>query len=102
MYYTKTYQEDPKKIEMSFDCSNYQHQLLKANGPKDDAGYTHVYQTIFLDKRNRNLWTWPEIDKDKIIAENWWHQLGHRWSRKYLFILKIFHFIVSRECSRGW
>lgn len=96
MYFTKSYPEDPKKIEMSFDCSNYQHQLLKANGPKDDAGYPHVYQTIFLDKRNRNLWTWPEINKDKIIAENWWHQLGHRWSH-YLRVVPMMMFINGRN-----
>lgn len=27
MYYTKSYAQDPKKIEMSFDVSNYQHQF---------------------------------------------------------------------------
>lgn len=96
MYYTKTYDSDPKKIEMSFDCSNYQHQLLKANGPKDDAGYPHVYQSIFLDKRNRDMWTWPEIDKDKIIAENWWHQLGHRWTH-YLRVVPMMMFINGKN-----
>ncbi|KUI57002.1 All-trans-zeta-carotene desaturase [Cytospora mali] len=98
MYYTKTYPQDPKKIEMSFDCSNYQHQLLKATGTKDDAGYPHVYQTIFLDKRSRDLWTWPEIDKDKIIAENWWHQLGHRWSH-YLRVVPLMNFINGRNST---
>ena len=27
MYYTKSYEQDPPKIEMSFDYTNYQHQL---------------------------------------------------------------------------
>jgi hypothetical protein len=27
MYFTKSYAQDPTKIEMSFDCSNYQHQF---------------------------------------------------------------------------
>lgn len=96
MYYTKSYAADPQKIEMSFDCSNYQHQLLQANGPKDDAGYPHVYQSIFLDKRNRDMWTWPEIDKDKIIAENWWHQLGHRWTH-YLRVVPMMMFINGKN-----
>lgn len=108
MYYTKTYLQDPKKIEMSFDCTNYQHQLLKANnvsgsgsgngdGDGDDSsGYPHVYQSIFLDKRDRNIWTWPEIDKDKIIAENWWHQLGHRWTH-YLRVVPLMMFINGRN-----
>lgn len=73
MYYTKTYDEDPKKIEMSFDCSNYQHQLLKANS-KEGGEFPHVYQTIFLDKRNQELWTRDEIARDKILAENWWRE----------------------------
>lgn len=95
MYYTKTYASDPKKIEMSFDCSNYQHQLLNATtGPDDDR--PHVYQSIFLDKRNRDLWTWPEINKDKIIAENWWHQLGHRWSH-YLRVVPLMMFINGKN-----
>lgn len=96
MYYTKSYKQDMKKIEMSFDCSNYQHQLLKANGPKDDAGLQHVYQTIFLDKRSRDMWTWPEIDKSKIIAENWWHQLGHRWTH-YLRVVPLMMFINGKN-----
>ncbi|ROW12108.1 hypothetical protein VMCG_00046 [Cytospora schulzeri] len=98
MYYTKTYPQDPKKIEMSFDCSNYQHQLLKATGPKDDAGYPHVYQSIFLDKGSRDLWTWPEIDKGKIIAENWWHQLGHRWTH-YLRVVPLMMFINGKNST---
>lgn len=96
MYYTKSYKQDMKKIEMSFDCSNYQHQLLKATGPKDDAGLQHVYQSIFLDKRNRDMWTWPEIDKNKIIAENWWHQLGHRWTH-YLRVVPLMMFINGKN-----
>lgn len=96
MYYTKSYQKDPKKIEMSFDCSNYQHQLLSATGTKDDQGYPHVYQSIFLDKRNQDLWTWPEINKDKIIAENWWHQLGHRWTH-YLRVVPLMMFINGKN-----
>lgn len=99
MYYTKSYKQDMKKIEMSFDCSNYQHQLLKATGPKDDAGLQHVYQSIFLDKRNRDMWTWPEIDKNKIIAENWWHQLGHRWTH-YLRVVPLMMFINGK--SNTW
>lgn len=96
MYYTKTYAEDPRKIEMSFDCSNYQHQLLAATGPADDAGLPHVYQSIFLDSRNRDMWTWPEIDRDKIIAENWWHQLGHRWTH-YLRVVPLMMFINGKN-----
>jgi len=39
----------------------------------------HVFQSIFLDKGNRELWTMDEIEEDKVIERKWWHQLGHRW-----------------------
>ncbi|EHA54059.1 hypothetical protein MGG_08846 [Pyricularia oryzae 70-15] len=96
MYYTKSYKKDPTKIEMSFDCSNYQYQLLDANGKADDAGYEHVYQSIFLDKRNQNLWTWNEIDESKIIKKQWWHQLGHRWQH-YLRVVPGMMFLNGRN-----
>lgn len=76
MYYTKSYIADAKKIEMSFDCTNYQHQFRQASATHD---YEHVYQTIFLDKNNKNMWTINEIDESKIIEKKWWHQLGHNW-----------------------
>ncbi|KAI9844110.1 MAG: hypothetical protein M1837_005824 [Sclerophora amabilis] len=81
MYYTHTYAQDPTKIEMSFDCTNYQHQFRQDHDaetppvPHDQ----HVFQSIFLDKNYRKYWTIDQIDKDKIIESKWWHQLGHRW-----------------------
>lgn len=81
MYYTKTYPESPRKIEMSFDCTNYQHQFRMDHDREiPPVPYeNHVFQSIFLDKRNRDMWTIDEIDEDKIIERKWWHQLGHRW-----------------------
>ncbi len=79
MYYTKSYKHDPKKIEMSFDCSNYQHQFRMGVPSEAPADPSHVYQSIFLDNRNSDLWTMSEIDDSKIIERKWWHQLGHRW-----------------------
>lgn len=85
MYYTKSYKEDPKKIEMSFDCSNYQHQFRTNKGGSvgDDEGKEHVYQSIFLDKNNQEMWTWNEIAEEKVIEKKWWHQLGHRWQHYF-------------------
>jgi len=74
MYYTHSYEKNPKRIEMSFDCTNYQPQFEEM--PRKQ----HVYQTIFLDKTHSDLWTKPEIRKDKVIKEKWWHQLGHNWT----------------------
>lgn len=81
MYYTHSYAEDPQKIEMSFDCTNYQHQF-RMDHDADQAPIpyeNHVFQSIFLDKTHSNLWTIDQIDESKVIERKWWHQLGHRW-----------------------
>ncbi|RDW89427.1 flavin-containing amine oxidasedehydrogenase-like protein [Coleophoma cylindrospora] len=69
MYYTKTYRDDPKKIEMSFDVTNYQHQFrMDHQAETAPLAYDHhVFQSIFLDKTNRQHWTMDEIDESKII-----------------------------------
>lgn len=81
MYYTHSYAEDPQKIEMSFDCTNYQHQFRidHVNSTAPIPFERHVFQSIFLDKSQNHLWTIDQINKDKIIEKKWWHQLGHRW-----------------------
>ena len=101
MYLIKQVPADPKLLEMSFDCSNFQYQLKEANKPQQD----HIFQSIFLNKKNQDTWTMDEIDKDKIsesetkspcvpfeplwtliawipliVRKDWWHQLEHRWS----------------------
>ncbi|KAL8419994.1 hypothetical protein RB594_002954 [Gaeumannomyces avenae] len=90
MYFTKSYDGDRSKIEMSFDCSNYQHQLIGAGGRE------HVYQSIFLDKRCEHLWTMGEISESKIIKRQWWHQLGHRWQH-YLRVVPCMRFLNGRN-----
>ncbi|KAF4975619.1 hypothetical protein FZEAL_7610 [Fusarium zealandicum] len=97
MYYTYTYDEDPKKIEMSFNCSNYQHQLKQANLDSGDA-YEPVYQTIFLNKEESDKWTIDEIDESKIIKKNWWHQLGHRWQH-YLRVVPGMMFLHGKQST---
>ena len=81
MYYTHSYPEDMHKIEMAFDCTNYQHQFrMDHDASKPPIPYdNHVFQSIFLDARNSNLWTIDQIDSSKVIERKWWHQLGHRW-----------------------
>ena len=105
MYYTHSYAEDPKKIEMSFDCTNYQHQFREEH--KEATGTDkapvpheqHVFQSIFLDKNNQDLWTWDEIDESKIIEKKWWHQLGHRWQH-YVRVVPGMMWIQGR--GRVW
>ena len=81
MYYIKEYQSNPDKLEMAFDCSNYQSQF-----PKSLPFSSHIFQTIFLNKNDSSIWTKNEINKEKIVREDWWHQLCHSWTH-YLFVV---------------
>lgn len=97
MYFTYSYPQDKRLIEMSFNCSNYQHQFRGESKNKDP-----VYQTIFLDKKRQDTWTMGDIDESKIIKVNWWHQLGHRWQH-YLKVVPCMMFINghNRTCYAG-
>lgn len=81
MYYMHSYASDPDKIEMGFDCTNYQHQFREniGTGQQPPPLNQHVFQTIFLNDQQKHLWTWNDIDESKIIGRKWWHQFGHRW-----------------------
>lgn len=82
MYMIKMYPKDLTKLEMCFDCTNYQAQF-----PPKVPFDNHVFQTIFLNKeRDGHLWSIDEIDKSKIIREDWWHQLCHSFTH-YLFVV---------------
>lgn len=107
MYFTKSYKKDPASIEMSFDCTNYQHQfrLNDDMSPKDPSKTPpipfekHVFQSIFLDKSRSHLWTIDDIDESKIIERKWWHQLGHKWQH-YIRVVPGMMFLQGR--SRTW
>ncbi|KAJ4469240.1 FAD/NAD(P)-binding domain-containing protein [Lentinula aciculospora] len=95
MYLIKQTPADPRKLEMSFDCSAFQYQLPK-NAPLEK----HVFQTIFLNKKHDDTWSKNEIRSDKIIAENWWHQLCHSYTH-YLFVVP-FLFLLNRVRSHRY
>lgn len=100
MYYTKSYAADPAKIEMSFDVTNYQHQFRMDH----DAEIApmpferHVFQTIFLDKQQSELWTMDQIDEREVIERKWWHQLGHRWQH-YVRVVPGMMFLNGRNST---
>lgn len=98
MYYTHSYAEDMAKIEMAFDCTNYQHQFrMDHNADKPPQPYEqHVFQSIFLDKQQKHMWTIDNIDPDKIILRKWWHQLGHRWQH-YVRVVPGMMFLNGRN-----
>lgn len=98
MYFVHSFPSDPDKIEMGFDCTNYQHQFRsnigEGNPPQEQD--RHVFQTIFLNDQEKYLWTIDQIKEDKIIAKKWWHQWGHRWSH-YLRVVPLMMFINGKN-----
>ncbi|KAJ5238989.1 hypothetical protein N7468_003608 [Penicillium chermesinum] len=98
MYYTHSFASAPEKIEMGFDCTNYQHQFREnlGMGKSAQSGSPHVFQTIFLNDQQQDLWTWNDIDSSKIIARKWWHQFGHRWQH-YLRVVPGMMFINGQN-----
>jgi hypothetical protein len=95
MDYIKPYPQDLSRLEMSFDCTNYQAQF-----PPDVDFDSHVFQTIFLNKhRDGELWTDDEIDASKIIRKDWWHQLCHSWTH-YVFVVPWMWALQGRRHPR--
>jgi len=95
MYYIKMYDDDMSKLEMCFDTTNYQSQF-----PEKVPFEQHVFQTIYLNKdRDRKLWTDNEINKDKIIRQDWWHQLCHSYTH-YLFVVPWIMFLQAKNHTR--
>lgn len=77
---------------MCFDCTNYQSQF-----PEKVPFEQHVFQTIYLNKeRDGHLWTNNEIAKDKIIRQDWWHQLCHSYTH-YLFVVPWMMFLNAKR-----
>ena len=95
MYYIKEYEKDQSKLEMCFDCTNYQAQF-----PDKVPFEDHVFQTIYLNKdRDSHLWSDHEIDESKIIRKDWWHQLCHSWTH-YLFVVPWVMFLQGKRHVR--
>lgn len=95
MYLIRNYQQDLTKLEMCFDCTNYQAQF-----PPDVPFEKHVFQTIFLNKeRDGHLWAIDEIDESKIIRKDWWHQLCHSWTH-YLFVAPWMWLLQGKRHTR--
>ncbi|KAH9868565.1 hypothetical protein J1614_007637 [Plenodomus biglobosus] len=95
MYYIKTYPSDRSKLEMCFDCTNYQSQF-----PPTVDFSAHVFQTIFLNKeRDAHLWSIDEIDPTKVIRRDWWHQLCHSWTH-YAFVVPWMMWLQGRKHTR--
>ncbi|KAF2867952.1 hypothetical protein BDV95DRAFT_501998 [Massariosphaeria phaeospora] len=95
MYLIKCYPEDRSKLEMCFDCTNYQSQF-----PPEVPFDKHVFQTIYLNKhRDGHLWSIDEIDEKKIIRKDWWHQLCHSWTH-FVFVVPWMWLLQGRKSTR--
>lgn len=95
MYMIKMYPQDLTKLEMCFDCTNYQAQF-----PPEVPFENHVFQTIFLNKhRDGHLWSIDEIDESKIIRKDWWHQLCHSFTH-YLFVVPWMWLLQGKRHTR--
>lgn len=90
-YLVRTDTNDPTKIEMSFDLSNYQSQLKAIRNEKQ-----HVFQTIFLDDTAPETWTLKDIKPEKIILRHWWRQFSHTW-RHFAFTVPFMRYIQGRR-----
>ena len=95
MYYIRCYPQDLSRLEMCFDCTNYQGQF-----PPDVDFNDHVFQTIYLNKhRDGELWADDEIDPSKIIRKDWWHQLCHSWTH-YVLVVPWLWLLQGRRHTR--
>lgn len=94
MYMIKMYPENLSKLEMCFDCTNYQSQF-----PPEVPFENHVFQTIYLNKKDEKLWPIDEIDESKIIRKDWWHQLCHSWTH-YAFVVPWMWALNGRKHTR--
>jgi predicted NAD/FAD-binding protein len=95
MYLIKMYPQDLTKLEMCFDCTNYQAQF-----PPSVPFNNHVFQTIFLNKeRDGHLWSIDQIDESKIIRKDWWHQLCHSFTH-YLFVVPWMWLLQGKRHTR--
>lgn len=87
-YFIRTDPNDPSKLEMSFNLSNYQPQLKSSD--------RNIYQTIFLDDRTKEIWTINDIDKDKIRFVRWWRQFSHTW-KHFAFTVPFMRYIQGQK-----
>lgn len=75
-YFIYTNDENPSKLEMSFDLGHYQPHLRSR--PPDSFP---IYQTIFLDREGcEKTWTIDRIAPEKIVLKKWWRQFSHEAS----------------------
>eukprot|EP00053_Salpingoeca_punica_P010939 m.97728 g.97728 ORF g.97728 m.97728 type:complete len:470 (+) comp15540_c0_seq1:156-1565(+) len=91
-YYIRVLPQDRRLVEMSFDLSNYQAQLVSRQTPRK------IYQTIFLDATRKDTWSIANIDKSKVLLEKWWRQFAHTPGH-FFFTVPTMRFIQGKQHS---
>ncbi|KAK2764861.1 hypothetical protein FQN54_008558 [Arachnomyces sp. PD_36] len=81
MYYMHSYGNAPGKLEISYDCTTFQHQFRqnKEFGQPPPPFDRRIFQTIFLDMRQNHRWTIGQIDERKIIERRWSFEWKRGW-----------------------
>jgi hypothetical protein len=82
-YFIRIDPDDTNKLDMSFNLSNYQPQLVEDRKTNPDS--PSVFQTIFLDDTRADLWSKNEIKQEHILLEKWWHQMVSHPMRNVFF-----------------
>jgi len=75
IYFIKTYDDAPSKVEMGFDLTAYQ-PTLRDRGTNSKE---HIFQTIYLNKEEAHRWTINELNPAKIIDRCWWTAFSHTY-----------------------
>jgi predicted NAD/FAD-binding protein len=97
-YFIYTDVNEPQRpLEMSFNLSNYQPQLIALK--RDRYPRLNIFQTIYLNKLQSNLWTVEQLNKKKIVLERWWRQFAHVWQH-FLFTVPLMRFVQNEHRQR--
>ena len=57
-----------------------------------------LFQTIFLDDKNRESWTIDAIDPSKVVKKKWWRQFAHTTGH-YLGTVPFLRFIQNKKST---
>jgi hypothetical protein len=106
-YLTYSYPQIPNKVELTFDCSNirgvYPHEPER-NEETEVPFDRHIFQTHFMDKDVKHLWTIDQIQRESILERKWLHipfQTWQHWLR-VVPLLKYINGTKGTFYAGGW
>ena len=93
-YFIYSDPDEPRRLEMSFNLSNYQPHLIALK--RDKYSDLNIFQTIYLNKEEAEHWTIDKLDKSKVLLERWWRQFAHVWQH-FLFTVPLMRFLQKDD-----